>query len=78
MNDLCQLGWIDFQLIDYQRAQLTIAVLLYRWTDPFTTLTYNPLNFMAGGLILGLPIMIVQFYMQRFVVYGLTAGADKG
>jgi arabinogalactan oligomer/maltooligosaccharide transport system permease protein len=33
---------------------------------------------MAGGLMLGLPIMLVQFYMQRFVVYGLTAGADKG
>ncbi len=72
--------WMDYILpsILLNKNSETVAVLLYRWTDPLTTLTYNPLNFMAGGLILGLPIMIVQFYMQRFVVYGLTAGAEKG
>ncbi len=71
--------WMDYILpsIILNKKTETIAVLLYRWTDPLTTLTYNPLNFMAGGLVLGLPIMFVQFYMQRFVVYGLTAGADK-
>ncbi|MEI8096425.1 MAG: ABC transporter permease subunit [Spirochaetales bacterium] len=72
--------WMDFilpsQFLD--KKSETLAVLLYRWTDKFTTLTYSPLNFMAGGLIVGIPIMLVQFYMQRFVVYGLTAGADKG
>jgi len=72
--------WMDYiipsMLLD--KKSETIAVLLYRWTDPLTTLTYNPLNFMAGGLLLGLPIMLVQFYMQRYVVYGLTSGADKG
>jgi arabinogalactan oligomer/maltooligosaccharide transport system permease protein len=72
--------WMDFILpsVLLDKNSETIAVLLYRWTDRLTTLTYNPLNFMAGGLMLGLPIMLVQFYMQRFVVYGLTAGADKG
>ena len=72
--------WMDFilpsQLLD--KKSETIAVLLYRWTDKFTTLTYNPLNFMAGGLLLGLPIMVVQFYMQKYVIYGMTSGADKG
>jgi len=72
--------WMDFILpsVILDKKSETIAVLLYRWTDKFTTLTYNPLNFMAGGLLLGLPIMLVQFYMQRYVVYGLTSGADKG
>ncbi len=72
--------WMDFILpsVFLDKKSETLAVLLYRWTDRFTTMTYNPLNFMAGGLIVGLPIMLVQFYMQRFVVYGLTAGADKG
>jgi arabinogalactan oligomer/maltooligosaccharide transport system permease protein len=72
--------WMDFILpsVFLDKKSETIAVLLYRWTDPLTTLTYNPLNFMAGGLLLGLPIMLVQFYMQKYVVYGMTSGADKG
>ena len=72
--------WMDFMLpsVFLDKKSETLAVLLYRWTDKFTTLTYSPLNFMAGGLIVGIPIMLVQFYMQRFVVYGLTVGADKG
>lgn len=71
--------WMDFMLpsVLLDKKSETIAVLLYRWTDRLTTLTYNPLNFMAGGLLLGLPIMMVQFYMQKYVVYGLTSGADK-
>jgi len=72
--------WMDYILpsVLLDKKSETIAVLLYRWTDKFTTLTYNPLNFMAGGLLLGLPIMAVQFYMQKYVVYGMTSGADKG
>lgn len=72
--------WMDFIMpsVFLDKKSETIAVLLYRWTDRLTTLTYNPLNFMAGGLLLGLPIMLVQFYMQKYVVYGLTSGADKG
>jgi arabinogalactan oligomer/maltooligosaccharide transport system permease protein len=72
--------WMDFILpsVFLDKKSETIAVLLYRWTDKMTTLTYDPLNFMAGGLLLGLPIMLVQFYMQKYVVYGLTSGAEKG
>lgn len=72
--------WMDFMLpsILLDKKSETIAVLLYRWTDKMSTLTYNPLNYMAGGLLLGLPIMVVQFYMQKYVVYGLTSGAEKG
>jgi arabinogalactan oligomer/maltooligosaccharide transport system permease protein len=33
---------------------------------------------MAGALILAIPIMIIQLFMQRYLVYGLTAGAEKG
>jgi len=71
--------WMDYMMpsVFLDKKSETIAVLLYRWTDRMTTLTYNPLNFMAGGLLVGIPIMAVQFYMQRFVQYGLTSGADK-
>ena len=72
--------WMDFMVPSavLDKKSETLAVLLYRWTDVLQTQIYNPLNFMAGGLLLGIPIMIVQFYMQRYVMYGLTSGADKG
>lgn len=72
--------WMDYmlpnQLLDMQNQ--TVAIFLYRLTDPYITMYYNPLNFMAGALLLATPITLVQFYMQRFIVYGMTAGAEKG
>lgn len=72
--------WMDymlpFQVLNQQNQ--TVAMFLYRLTDPMITLYYNPLNFMAGGLIIGIPITMIQFYTQRFIVYGMTAGAEKG
>ncbi|WP_304226530.1 sugar ABC transporter permease [Gracilinema caldarium] len=72
--------WMDYmlpnQLLNMQNQ--TVAIFLYRLTDPLITLYYNPLNFMAGALVLATPITIVQFYMQRFIVYGMAAGAEKG
>jgi arabinogalactan oligomer/maltooligosaccharide transport system permease protein len=72
--------WMDymlpFQLLNMQNQ--TVAIFLYRLTDPTITIYYNPLNFMAGALVLATPITLVQFYMQRFIVYGMAAGAEKG
>ncbi len=72
--------WMDYmlpnQLLNMQNQ--TVAIFLYRLTDPLNTLYYNPLNFMAGALVLATPITLVQFYMQRFIVYGMSAGAEKG
>ncbi|MCX7775941.1 MAG: ABC transporter permease subunit [Spirochaetaceae bacterium] len=72
--------WMDYmlpnQLLNMQNQ--TVALFLFRLTDPMITLYYNPLNFMAGALLLATPITIVQFYMQKFIVYGMAAGAEKG
>lgn len=72
--------WMDYmlpnQLLNMQNQ--TVAIFLYRLTDPMITLYYNPLNFMAGALVLATPITLVQFYMQRFIVYGMASGAEKG
>jgi arabinogalactan oligomer/maltooligosaccharide transport system permease protein len=72
--------WMDYmlpnQLLNMQNQ--TVAIFLYRLTDPMITLYYNPLNFMAGALVLAAPITLVQFYMQRFIVYGMASGAEKG
>lgn len=72
--------WMDYMLqsVFLQANSQTVAVWLYRTTDPFNTLHYNPLRFMAGALLVAIPIMFVQFYMQKYMVYGLTAGAEKG
>jgi arabinogalactan oligomer/maltooligosaccharide transport system permease protein len=72
--------WMDFILpsILLKGNNPTVAMWLYRTTDPFNTLFYNPLLFMAGALLLAIPIMAVSFYTQKFIVFGLTAGADKG
>ncbi len=72
--------WLDYilQSVFLQPEQMTVAVWLYRTTDPLLTLVYNPLNFMAGALLIAIPIMVVQFFMQKYMVYGLTSGAEKG
>lgn len=70
--------WMDYILPSVIMPQVnTLAVWLFRLSDPLGAV-YSPLAFMAGALFIAVPIMIVQVYMQRFVVYGLTAGADKG
>lgn len=72
--------WMDYMLqsVFLQQESQTVAVWLYRTTDPLDTLFYNPLRFMAGALVIAIPIMLVQMYMQKYMVHGLTAGADKG
>lgn len=72
--------WLDFilQARFLQPENITVSVWLFRTTDPFNTLFYNPLRFMAGALLIAIPIMIVQFFMQKYLVYGLTTGAEKG
>lgn len=70
--------WLDYILPSVIMPQeQTVAVWLFRYMDPLGA-TYSPVKFMAGALFLAVPIMMVQVYMQRFVVYGLTAGAEKG
>jgi arabinogalactan oligomer / maltooligosaccharide transport system permease protein len=70
--------WLDYILPSILMPQRdTVAVWLFRYMDPLGS-TYNPIRFMAGALFIAVPIMIVQIFMQRYLVYGLTSGADKG
>lgn len=72
--------WMDymlpFQMLDMEHQ--TVAIFLYRLTDPKITLYYHPLHFMAGALLLAVPIMAVQIYFQKYIIYGMASGADKG
>lgn len=71
--------WLDFMLQSFflQNENTTIAVWLYRLTEGQNS-AYNPLHFMAGALIIAIPIMIIQFFMQKYMVHGLVSGAEKG
>ena len=71
--------WLDFMLQSFflQAENTTIAVWLYRLTEGQNS-AYNPLHFMAGALIIAIPIMIIQFFMQKYMVHGLVSGAEKG
>lgn len=70
--------WLDYILPSVLLSNnKTVAILLMQYTDPNNN-AYNALNFFAGAIFLAVPIMIVQIYMQKYVVGGLTAGADKG
>jgi arabinogalactan oligomer/maltooligosaccharide transport system permease protein len=70
--------WLDYILPSVIMPQEeTVAVWLFRYMNPLGA-TYSPVKFMAGALFLAVPIMVVQAYMQRYMVYGLTTGAEKG
>jgi arabinogalactan oligomer/maltooligosaccharide transport system permease protein len=70
--------WLDYILPSVvMPTRITVAVWLFRFMNPLSS-TYRPITFMAGALILAIPIMIIQLFMQRYLVYGLTAGAEKG
>lgn len=71
--------WLDFILpSQLSPNNKTVAVWLYDLIKDIRGVQYNPLLFMAGAMVLVVPIMAVQIYMQKFVISGLTAGADKG
>lgn len=70
--------WMDFILPSILMPQNeTVAQWLFTVNDSESQ-PYDPMQFMAGALFLAVPIMAVQIYMQRYVVYGLTQGAEKG
>jgi len=70
--------WLDYILPSILMPNNeTVAMWLFRMNDPDST-PHRPMLFMTGALFLAVPIMIVQVYMQKYVTYGLTAGAEKG
>ncbi len=72
--------WLDYILPSIvMNSKPTVGVILYAYIGgTISSLVNNPVVFMAGALLLAVPIMIVQIYMQKYIVFGLTAGGDKG
>lgn len=72
--------WLDYILPSIiMNGKPTVGVILYKYIGgTVSSLLNNPVVFMAGALLIAVPIMIVQIYMQKYIVFGLTSGGDKG
>ncbi len=72
-------AWIDFilsRLVLRSREQWTVAVGLWDLATNFRTANFT--MFAAGCVLVALPITVVYLLLQRFIVEGLTSGANKG
>jgi arabinogalactan oligomer/maltooligosaccharide transport system permease protein len=59
-----------------KQQSITLAVGMQQYIDNQYSQHWGP--FAAGALIATIPVMILFLYLQKFVVSGLTAGANKG
>jgi len=71
-------GWMEWMLawtFLTKPENFTLAMTLYnmqgQWNTPWS-------QFAAFSIIISLPIMVVWFLLQRYIVSGLTLGAVKG
>lgn len=72
--------WFDYilpRMLLSRNENFTLAIELYTWTDP-TGALYNVPRFAAGSVLIAVPIAALQIVFQRFLVTGVTAGANKG
>ena len=71
--------WMDFifpRLIISSNHKLTLAVGLY---DMISGNSQNNFTMFAAGCVLvAVPITLVYISMQKFLIEGMTAGANKG
>ncbi|MDO5123873.1 MAG: sugar ABC transporter permease [Eubacteriales bacterium] len=73
--------WCDFILVRIimgTKSELfTVSRGLWRWTDA-ELIDENFRYFLAGSVIIAIPITALFLYMQKYYVEGVTAGGVKG
>jgi len=72
-------AWVDFifaRLILRSQDKITLAVGLYNMVNQRNSTEFT--LFAAGAVLLAVPVIILYFWLQRYLVDGLTAGASKG
>ncbi|WCF07008.1 hypothetical protein NDS46_22100 [Paenibacillus thiaminolyticus] len=67
------------QIVLRSSDKMTLAQGLYNMVanetnSSFTTFT----TFAAGAVLVALPITMLYMYFQKYLIHGMTAGADKG
>ncbi len=71
--------WFDFvfpQLILRSSDKKTLAVGLFEWIQKNQNTYFT--RFAAGSLLVAIPITVLFLYLQKYIVQGLSAGANKG
>ncbi len=71
--------WMDYilpRLLINKDANRTLAVGLFELIKGNESMEYT--KFAAGALLVAVPISSLYIYFQRFLLEGLTAGANKG
>jgi arabinogalactan oligomer/maltooligosaccharide transport system permease protein len=72
-------AWVDFifaRLVLRSKENWTVAVGLWDMVANFQNSNFT--MFAAASVLIAVPITILFIYLQRFLVDGLTAGANKG
>lgn len=72
-------AWVDFifaKLILRTEDKITLAVGLYDMVSKRNSTDFT--MFAAGAVLVALPILILFLWLQRFLIAGLTQGANKG
>jgi arabinogalactan oligomer/maltooligosaccharide transport system permease protein len=71
-------GWMEWMLawtFLTKPANFTLAMTLYnmqgQWNTPWS-------NFAAFSIIISLPVLVIWFLLQKYIVSGLTLGGVKG
>lgn len=71
--------WMDFifaRLVIRSTDKTTVAIGLYNMVMGRTNTEFSA--FAAGAVLISIPITIMFMLLQRFIVQGLAAGANKG
>jgi arabinogalactan oligomer/maltooligosaccharide transport system permease protein len=73
--------WMDYilpRLLLRSNINRTLAIGLFDLADLGNPGTYDITAFTAGCIIVGLPIATLYMVFQKYLLIGLTAGANKG
>ncbi|TYP79005.1 sugar ABC transporter permease [Paenibacillus methanolicus] len=71
--------WMDFilpRLLLRSSEKKTLAIGLFEMVMDKSQMQFT--TFAAGAVLLAIPITLLFFFLQRYVIDGLTAGASKG
>ncbi|MCL2571521.1 MAG: sugar ABC transporter permease [Defluviitaleaceae bacterium] len=71
------MDWIFPNMVLRSSANHTLAMGLFELAD-VASHSYDITAFTAAALIVGVPIAVIYFVFQRYLLTGLTAGANKG
>ena len=64
-----------FALILSSSKTLTLPLAIYQFIS-YSNVDWG--GIMAASVVITMPIIIISFFLQRYIITGLTAGAVKG